>query len=153
MFVWTSGRIVRLVAGMCLALGLSLPLAGQGSASPGIDPDSIPVLEEPVKATGKVSSRDGVLEHGCQRHGYRYRVRPHGHDWSLELFLRDRRGKQVATGWEWKGGDPRRGRGHFEFCSQSTRPGRFTVKARLTWDDGDYHERWLEPRTIRLRRP
>jgi hypothetical protein len=26
------------------------------------------------------------------------------------------------------------------------------VRSRLTWDDGRYHEKRLEPRTIRLRR-
>jgi len=105
-----------------------------------------------VRATGSVHSGDGRLERGCQTHGYRYRVRPGNSDWSLELFLVGPRGKQVATGYEWKGNDPRRGRGRFHFCSQATRPGKFTVRSRLTWDDGQYHEKWLEPRTIRLRR-
>ena len=53
---------------------------------------------------------------------------------------------------EFNGHDPNRGRGRFHFCSQSTRPGRFTVRSRLTWDDGEYHEKWLAPRTIRLHR-
>jgi len=105
-----------------------------------------------VRATGSVHSSDGVFERGCQSHGYRYRVRAEGSDWSLELFLIDPRGKQIATGYEWKGSDPKRGRGRFEFCAQATRPGKFTVRSRLTWDDGRYHEKWLEPRTVRLRR-
>ena len=105
-----------------------------------------------VRATGSVHSSDGVFERGCQSHGYRYRVRAEGSDWSLELFLIDPRGKQIATGYEWKGSDPKRGRGRFEFCAQATRPGKFTVRSRLTWDDGQYHEKRLEPRTIRLRR-
>ena len=105
-----------------------------------------------VRATGSVHSGDGRFEHGCQSHPYRYRVRPRGSDWSLEIFLIDPRGKQIATGYEWKGADPKRGRGRFEFCSQSTRPGKFRVRSRLTWDDGMEHQKWLEPRTIRLRR-
>lgn len=105
-----------------------------------------------VRATGSVHSRDGAFERGCQTHPYRYRVRPKGSDWSLELFLIGPRGKQVSTGYEWKGDDPRQGRGRFRFCAQATRPGKFTVRSRLTWDDGAYHEKWLEPRTIRLHR-
>ena len=105
-----------------------------------------------VRATGSVHSGNGVLERGCQSHGYRYSVRPRHSDWSLELFLVGPRGKQVSTGYEWKGDDPRQGRGRFRFCAQATRPGKFTVRSRLTWDDGAYHEKWLEPRTIRLHR-
>jgi hypothetical protein len=105
-----------------------------------------------VRATGSVHSGDGVFEKGCQSHRYRYRVRPAGSDWSLELFLIGPRGKQVSTGYEFNGHDPNRGHGRFHFCSQSTQPGRFTVRSRLTWDDGQYHEKWLEPRTIRLHR-
>jgi hypothetical protein len=105
-----------------------------------------------VRATGSVHAGDGIFEKGCQSHRYRYRVRPGGSDWSLELFLIGPRGKQVSTGYEFNGHDPNRGHGRFHFCSQSTRPGRFTVRSRLTWDDGQYHEKWLEPRTIRLHR-
>ena len=105
-----------------------------------------------VRATGSVHSPDGTLDKGCQSHPYSYRVRPRGSDWSLELFLVGPRGKQLSTGYEWKGRDPKRGRGRFEFCAQATRPGRFTVRSRLTWDDGREHEKWLEPRTIRLSR-
>src|SRR3712207_6922137 len=61
-----------------------------------------------VRATGSVHSGDGRLERGCQTHGYRYRVRPGNSDWSLELFLVGPRGKQVATGYEWKGNEDRK---------------------------------------------
>jgi len=105
-----------------------------------------------VRASGSVHSGDGIFEKGCQSHRYRYRVRPGGSDWSLEVFLIGPGGKQVSTGYEFKGHDPKRGHGRFHFCSQATRPGKFTVRSRLTWDDGQYHEKWLEPRTIRLHR-
>jgi hypothetical protein len=139
----------RRLAAAVLAAG-ALAVMPPATALP--DPqDELHSLQH-VGATGSVRSGDAVFERGCQSHGYRYRVRPEGSDWSLELFLVDSRGKQVATGYEWKGADPRRGRGRFEFCAQATRPGRFTVRSRLTWDDGKYHEKRLEPRTIRLRR-
>jgi hypothetical protein len=103
-------------------------------------------------ATGEIGSRDGVFRDRCQQHPYRYRVRAGESDWSLELFLVDPEGERVGTGYEWKGADPARGRGRFRFCGRATRPGTYTVRARLTWDDGHYHETWLEPRRIRLRR-
>lgn len=105
-----------------------------------------------VATTGRVGSPDGVLRHGCRSHPYRYRVHAEDSDWSLELFLVDRRGRTIANGYEWKDADPAKGRGRFRFCSQATTPGRFTVRSRLTWDDGAYHEKRLEPRRIRLRR-
>ena len=139
----------RLLAAAALAVG-SLAIASPATSLS--DPESELHSLQHVRATGSVHSGDGAFRQGCQSHGYRYRVRPGGSDWSLELFLIGPRGKQVSTGYEWKGRDPKRGRGRFEFCSQSTRPGKFTVRSRLTWDDGEYHEKWLEPRTIRLRR-
>ena len=128
------------------ALAVSSPANAQANPE-----DSLHSLQH-VHATGSVRSADGVLKRGCQSHGYSYRVRPGGSDWSLELFFVGPRGKQVSTGYEWKGKDPKRGRGRFEFCSQATRPGRFTVRSRLTWDDGRTHEKWLEPRAIRMHR-
>ena len=139
----------RLLAAAALAVG-SLAIASPATSLS--DPEAQLHSLQHVRATGSVHSGDGAFERGCQSHGYRYRVRPSGSDWSLELFLIGPGGKQVSTGYEWKGRDPKRGRGHFDFCSQSTRPGKFTVRSRLTWDDGEYHEKWLEPRTIRLRR-
>lgn len=147
----THTRMVsaRLLAAAALAVG-SLAIASPATSLS--DPEAELHSLQHVRATGSVHSGDGAFERGCQSHGYRYRVRPGGSDWSLELFLIGPGGKQVSTGYEWKGRDPKRGRGHFDFCSQSTRPGKFTVRSRLTWDDGEYHEKWLEPRTIRLRR-
>ena len=136
-------------------LAAALPAGVLGAASPASalsDPaDELHSLQQ-VRATGSVHSGDGVLERGCQSHRYRYRVHPRGSDWSLELFLIGPGGKHISTGYQFKGHDPKRGRGRFQFCSQTTRPGRFTVRSRLTWEDGQYHEKWLEPRTIRLHR-
>lgn len=143
-----TSHLRRLAAAVLTACALAV--ATPATAAP--DPDATLHSVEHVRATGEVRSGDGRFERGCQSHGYRYEVRAHGSDWSLELFLIDSRGKRVATGYEWKGADPREGRGRFEFCAQSTVPGKFTVRPRLTWDDGQYHEKWLEPRTIRLRR-
>jgi hypothetical protein len=139
---------LRVAAAALVAAALAVMSPASALPSPGHELHSL----QHVRATGSVHSGDGRLEKGCQSHGYRYRVQAEGSDWSLELFLVDSRGRQVANGYEWKGHDPKRGSGRFEFCSQSTRPGKFIVRSRLTWDDGRTHEKWLEPRTIRLRR-
>ncbi len=144
---WRAG--VRRLAAAALTAG-ALGVTPPATALPDAE-DELHSLQH-VRATGSVHSSDGTFEKGCQSHGYRYRVRGEGSDWSLELFLIDPRGRQTATGYEWKGLDPKRGRGRFEFCAQATRPGKFTVRSRLTWEDGQYHEKWLEPRTIQLRR-
>ena len=138
------------VAGGAVAALLALCAVGAPPATAALPDDLHSFSHE--SASGTVRSPDGILERGCQRHPYRYRVRPADSDWSLELSLADPRGRRVATGYEWQGADPARGRGSFEFCAQASRPGTFTVRARLTWDDGAYHEKRLEPRTIRLRR-
>ena len=139
----------RLLAAAAVAVG-SLAIASPATSL--TDPEAELHSLQHVRATGSVHSGDGTFRNGCQSHGYRYRVRPGGSDWELELFLVEAGGKQVSTGYEWKGRDPKRGRGRFEFCSQSTRPGKFRVRSRLTWDDGETHVKWLEPRTIRLHR-
>lgn len=133
-----------------LAVGAAMAVPQPSAATVTLDDQLHQLSHE--EATGSVRSRDGVLRRGCQSHPYRYRVRAGDSDWSLELFLVDRRGRTVANGYEWKDADPAKGRGRFRFCAEATTPGRFTVRARLTWDDGAYHEKRLEPRRIRLRR-
>lgn len=144
----TKGFLTGLVTTTALAAG-ALTL-GTVPASADVAGD-LHELEH-QQASGSVRSPDGTLEQGCQSHRYRYRVNAEDSDWSLELFLVDPDGETIATGYEWKGRDPARGRGRFEFCAQPTRPGTFTVRARLTWDDGEYHEKRLKPRKIQLRR-
>lgn len=145
----TRTRIAALAAGLALATG-----SGAVTVPAGANPvDDLAALEhQHQKASGSVHSPDGTLQQGCQSHRYRYRVNAEDSDWSLEIFLVDPDGETVANGYEWKGHDPASGRGRFEFCAQPTRAGTFKVRARLTWDDGEYHEKWLEPRTIRLSR-
>lgn len=140
----------RLAAATAGAVVLGLVGAPTTAAVPG-PPEELHSLSH-QQAEARIGSGDGVLERGCQRHRYRYRVQAPESQWSLELFLVDPDGQKIASGYEWKGADPARGRGWLEFCAQVTRPGRFTVKARLTWDDGEYHEKRLEPQRIRLRR-
>jgi hypothetical protein len=144
----TRTRVTGLAATLALAAGALGGVALPAHAGPADDLHSI----EHQHASGTVRSADGILRKGCHSHAYRYRVHAEKSDWSLELFLIDPDGEQVANGYEWKGHDPARGRGPFELCAQPTHAGTFTVRARLTWDDGEYHEKWLEPQKIQLRR-
>jgi hypothetical protein len=134
--------VVALLAALLLPLGALPATTGAAAADDG-------------EATAKVWSGDGVLRAGCPGHGYRYAVRvPSGDSWSLEIYLVNRRGRTVAMDYQVKGGDPRKGKGRLQFCSQNMRPGRYKVKALLIWShySDEYHE-WATPRTIRLRRP
>lgn len=93
--------------------------------------------KDPKPASGTVRSPDRVLKHGCQRHGFRYRLDvPSGNAWALEVSLVDRRTNRIAgSSYLVSGADPERGKAHFRFCSQNVRPGRYKVISRLTWSD------------------
>ena len=83
----------RLLAAAAVAVG-SLAIASPATSLS--DPEAELHSLQHVRATGSVHSGDGAFRRGCQSHGYRYRVRPGGSDWSLELFLIDAGGKQVS---------------------------------------------------------
>ncbi|NYD41426.1 hypothetical protein [Nocardioides panaciterrulae] len=94
---------------------------------------------------GRTDAPNGVLRAGC--HGYRYhwRITPPTHDWLLETFLRGPGGKRLASGMFDSDSEHERDHSRFRFCRYSTRPGRFTIRAKLTWYKG------YEQRTVRLR--
>jgi len=103
---------------------------------------------------GHTDGRDGVLRSGC--HGYRYHwaIRPRTNDWLLETFLRDPRGNRLASGMFDSDSEQKRDHSRFRFCRYSTRPGRFTIHAKLTWYNGyTEHTVWLDPSHFRLHRP
>jgi hypothetical protein len=102
---------------------------------------------------GHTDGRDGVLRSGC--HGYRYHwvIKPPTNDWLLETFLRDPRGKRLASGMFDSDSEQKRDHSRFRFCRYSTRPGRFAIHAKLTWYNGyAQHTVWLDPSHFRLRR-
>jgi hypothetical protein len=109
---------------------------------------------------GHVGAPDRVLRHGCHHYRYHYIVKPRSDDWVLETWLRDPRGKPRGSGDFAPGSDPRRGRAHFGVCRSTVVPGRFTIKARLTWytagmlptDPPVEHHRWFKPAHFRLHR-
>jgi hypothetical protein len=135
--------MTRAIAYAAVAVGLALG----GLTSPA------PASAAPLPAEASVWSPSGVFEKGAQRHAYRYEVETAEAYWSLEIFVYDSRGRQIAFDNQTSGADPSSARASFRFWSQATRPGRFTIKTKLSWGDYDREERWLEPRTFRLRRP
>lgn len=104
---------------------------------------------------GRTAADDGVLRSGCHRYRYRYRFTPPTHDWVVETFLVDPRGEKIASNAYDSDVDPvANRRAHFAFCRYVTRPGRFSIHAKLIWYDGsgDGHKVWLVPSHFRLRR-
>jgi hypothetical protein len=130
-------------------LALLLPIGGS------------PATAEPAparaaaEATVSVGSPNGAIAKGCHGHPYRYAVDvPAGESWALDLFLVSRQGRIASYAFELKGGDPKQGKGRFLFCSLDVRPGRYKLKAELTWShySEEYHVK-AKTKTVRLRRP
>lgn len=131
-----------------LLISLLLPLGGTPAIA------DAPVARA-AEASAKIRSADGVLTKGCPGHRYRYAIDvPKGDSWALDVYLVNRAGRTVAFNYEVVGGDPKRGKGRLQFCSVDVRPGRYKVKALLTWSHhSDVKTLWAKPRTIHLRRP
>lgn len=105
-------------------------------------------------AYGHTAAADRTLRAGCHDYPYRYVVRAPTDDWTLETFLVDPRGDRVGSGVFSAESDPRRGRPAFRLCRYATRPGRFTIRAKLVWYDGDAaHPVRFTATHFRLRRP
>ena len=107
---------------------------------------------------GRAFRKDGVLRPGCQDYGFRYVAKPGqvqpGNDWSLELFLTDKRGDGVGSVLKDSEIDPRRGRGVYTLCRTTTLPGRFRIRGKLSVFDGYelVDKVWIKPGFFRLRR-
>jgi hypothetical protein len=103
---------------------------------------------------GHTHAENGVLRTGCRDYPYRYVLRIRTDDWTLETFLADRTGETIASGAYAAGPDRKRMLTSFRFCRYNTVPGRFTIRAKLSWyTDSGEHTAWLEPSRFRLRRP
>jgi hypothetical protein len=109
---------------------------------------------------GHVGAPDRVLRPGCHHYRYHYVIKPRSDDWLFETWLRDPRGRNRASGDFAPGSDPKRGHAHFGICRSTVVPGRFTIRARLTWytpgmlptDPPVRHSRWFKPAHFRLHR-
>jgi len=109
---------------------------------------------------GHVGAAARALPPGCHHYRYHYVVKPPTSDWILETWLYDPRGKPRGSGDFAPGSDPKRGHAHFGICRSTVVPGRFTIKARLSWytpgmlpmDPPVEHKRWFKPARFRLHR-
>ena len=101
---------------------------------------------------GHTGAADRELQDGCHSYRYHYVIKTPTNDWTLETFLVDPTGDTLASGTFIADSDPRRGPGWFRFCRYSTRPGTFTIRAKVHWYGATEHKRWFEPSTFRLTR-
>ena len=109
---------------------------------------------------GHVTRPDGVLREGCTKYGFRYRIRPGGDNWLLEMFLVAPGRERLGTIAKDSDADPKRARDAFTICRSTTRPGRFRIRGKLTmYDEGTLLSppeeptvKWIKPARFRLRR-
>ena len=112
-------------------------------------------------AYGHTASGNRTLHHGCHSYRYHYVVKPGSDDWLFETRLYDPDGEQLGTSDFAPGSDPADGYAYFHVCSQTTHPGRFTIRARLDWyvapstplGQPEEHSVWFEPTHFKLTRP
>jgi hypothetical protein len=102
---------------------------------------------------GHTRSKDRVLKYGCNNYRYTFVVKAPTDDWTLETFLKDPDGETLASGTFSSDSEPNKGHGRFRICRNSTRPGKFTIKAKLVWYRGyEEHQARFDPSHFRLRR-
>lgn len=123
------------------------------------------------EAGGRTHGDSGRFKKGCRAYTFDYRVRTPYDDWTLEVFIRNPRGKAVHSsaflGKPGPQGHPRRQQDvRWKMCSNASRPGRYTIRAKLVWytpQEGllplplltpppEEHVTWLPVERFRLRR-
>ena len=100
---------------------------------------------------GRTAADNQRYRKGCHGYHYRYRINPPSSDWHLETRLLNPNGRKIAADLFHFDSDPRRGRATFRVCGASTRPGRHTIRAKVTFDANDREDR-LRPSRFRLTR-
>lgn len=102
---------------------------------------------------GHTGARDRVLRPSCHNYRYHFVVKAPTNDWTLETFLIDPTGDTLASGAFSSESEDNRDHGHFRICQFNTRPGRFAIRAKLTWYRGsDGHVVWFKRSHFRLYR-
>ncbi|MBB6629893.1 hypothetical protein H5V45_21430 [Nocardioides sp. KIGAM211] len=102
---------------------------------------------------GKTAARDRVLKPSCHDYRYRFVIKAPTNDWTLETYLIGPRGRRLASGVFSSESEDRRDHGVFRICRSNTRPGKFTIKAKLNWYNGsEDHQVWFKPSYFRLHR-
>jgi len=127
-----------------LALGLLIHAPAVNAAAPAADHPE----------WGSTSAKDATVRKGCRAYSYSYALTPPPGDWALETFLIGPHGKQYGSGYFLTGPDPLAGNSAWRLCRHSTRGGTYTIRARLTVQNGaEYYDGWLPETTFRLHKP
>lgn len=144
-------HLTRLVAGPLAGLLAAGLLGGGATPASGHTGKDAHDLSDHARTW----SKDQVLRPGCRKYRYRYKVDPPTDQaWGLETFLVGPDGEGVASGALYDGADPTKGRHSFTVCRSTTRPGKFKIRAKLTYYDGyTSHDGWADTTRFRLRRP
>jgi hypothetical protein len=136
--------VPRFLVTLLLALGLLVLAPPVGAATPTADHPE----------WGRTSTNDASLKPGCRAYAYAYVLTPPDGDWALETFLIGPHGRQYGSGYFLTGKDPLAGDGAWRLCGRATRGGTYTIRARLTVQNGaDYYDGWLPDTTFRLHKP
>ncbi len=123
----------RALAAAAVATVLSLALPSGPAAAMKPDPlEGLTVHPE----WGSVTGTPGVLKKGCRTYTFSYSITPPEGIWGLEVFISDPRQTSVAATAFLQGYDPESGSGKYKLCRYTTRYGRFTIRAKLSVDDG-----------------
>ena len=101
---------------------------------------------------GSVTGHDGKLRKGCRSYTYSYAITPPPGAWALEVVVSGPRLEGLGSGAYLDGYDPLAGTGHFTLCRNTTRRGWFTIRAKVSVDDGfgEITEGQLPPDRFRL---
>ena len=104
---------------------------------------------------GSITGQGGVLRRGCTMYSYTYSITPPQGVWAIEVFITGPQMDHVGGGAFLDGYDPTTGSGTYKLCRRSSHPGKYTIDAKLSVDDGYgvITEGRLPTDTYRLRRP
>lgn len=115
---------------------------------------SKPPTAAQFKKMGGSSSKNGKLRRGCHAHSYHYWLKPRTRDWTVEVFLTDRRREHVASDALMSGADKNSGTKTFRICKDNTVTGTFKIRMRMTYPDGDQNRvGWLQSSTFKMTKP
>ncbi len=115
--------------GLVLALCSALLLAPSATA---------PAQAAPrVQTWGSTSAPDQVLRGGCHSYRYRYVVDPPTDDWMAEIFLVGPGRVGLAHATLFSDSEKPKGRRTWRLCSPSLQTGRYVMKMKISYLDGD----------------
>lgn len=88
------------------------------------------------KPWGTARSKNHVLERGCHRYTYRYRINAPNDQWSAEIFFVNPNGTGLASATLDTNSDPDKGKRRFTVCRSSTSFGKHKIRMKITYNAG-----------------